>query len=131
MLLHASSFAQRFFYTQGLLHRRTLTYTDKSCTHKYFCTAMFFKIQVFSHTCTRACSFTEMSLNAHASTQRYSHTQILLRRDFPARRCFHTQKRFHAHIFLHRDIRDEFTLRNFAHTDAITNRGASTKETFT
>ena len=41
VLLHASSFAQRF-YTQGLLHRHTLTYTDKSFTHKYFCTAMFF-----------------------------------------------------------------------------------------
>ena len=63
-----------------------------------------------------------------------SHTKVPLRRDFPARRCFHTRKRFHTHthIFLHRDIRDEFTLSNFcAHTDAIANRGASTKEALT
>ena len=42
----------------------------------------------------------------------------------------HTETLLHAH-FLHRDIRDEFTLRNFAHSDAITNRGASTKEALT
>ena len=42
----------------------------------------------------------------------------------------HTETFLHTRFF-HRDIRDEITLRNFAHTDAITNRGASTKEAFT
>ena len=42
----------------------------------------------------------------------------------------HTETLLHTH-FLHRDIRDEFTLRNFARSDATTNRGASAKEALT
>ena len=68
------------------------------------------------HTHTHACSFTGMSLNAHASTQRYFHTKILLRRDFLARRCFHTRKRFYTHILLHRDDygRHQFCAKEFS-----------------
>ena len=66
--------------------------------------------------------------------------RMLLHRDILTQRYFYEDIFLHGdafihgnastHIFLHRDIRDEFTLRNFAHTDAITNRGASTKEAF-
>ena len=41
----------------------------------------------------------------------------------------------HTHTSFYTEISEmnfiEFTPRNFAHTDAITNRGASTKEAFT
>ena len=58
--LHTSSFAQRFFYMQVLLHRHTLTHTDRSFAHKYFCTVRFFRTGAFSqmhaHTHTHALS---------------------------------------------------------------------------
>ena len=81
IVLCASTFTQTYFdthwqvfYTQILLH------------------GAVFRIQVLSRTCRHACSFTGMSLNAHASTQRYFHTKILLRRDLRALRCFRAQR---------------------------------------
>ena len=69
-----------------------------------------------------------MLLHKDILTQRYFCEEIFLHGDA----FTHGNASTHTHIriFLHRDIRDEFTLRKFAHTDAITNRGASTKEAF-
>ena len=53
ILLHASTFTQTYF-------DNTLTHTDRSFTHKYFCTVRFFRTGAFSqmhtHTHTHALS---------------------------------------------------------------------------
>ena len=73
----------KFFCVEIVLCASTFTHTYLDTHWQVFytqilCTVMFFRIQVLSRTCRHACSFTGMSLNAHASTQRYFHTKILL-----------------------------------------------------
>ena len=116
VLLHASSFAQRFFYEQGLLHRHTLTYTDKSCTHKYFCTVIFFlDTGVFSHMHARmlfhmdvfkcACFYTEILSHKDTFTKRFSCTEMLS----------HTEALPHTHLFTQRYQRWIYTEELCAH----------------
>ena len=101
MLLHTSSFAQRFFYTQVLLHRHTLTHTGRSFTHKYSCTVSFLDTGAFSHMHTRmlfhrdvfkrACLYTEVFSHKGTFTQRFSCTEMLS----------HTRTLFYTHILVH------------------------------
>ena len=93
ILLSACTFTQTYFDTH--------THTDKSFTHKYFCTVMFFRYR---------CCLTHA--RTHALSQGCLSTRMLVHRDI------FTQKYFYAEIFLHGDAfthRDSFALRNFAH----------------
>ena len=79
-------------------------------------TRMLFHRDPFNCACfyTEIFSYKDTFMKIFSCTEMLSHTETLL----------------HTH-FLHRDIRDEFTLRNFARSDATTNRGASAKEALT
>ena len=71
---------RRFFYTQVLLRRHTLTHGDRCF---YTDTLhVFFSDWLFSHTHTRAGSFTGMFFNIiRCFTQIYFYTEILLHTD--------------------------------------------------
>ena len=87
VLLRRDSFRRKYFYTNILWH--TLTGLLHTNTFARWC---FLDTSAVSHMHTHACSLTGVSLNTHASAQKYFHTKILLRRDFLARRCLHTQR---------------------------------------
>jgi hypothetical protein len=97
--LHKSSFTQGLNGMQVLLHRGTLTHSDRWFYTQIllhgdvFAQASFFK---HTHTCTHAWSFTGMSLNAH----------VLRRLSFQnwdtfTQRCFHTEALTHTETLLH------------------------------
>ena len=123
ILLHARTFTQTYFdihwqvlYTQILLHRYASLDT---VVFSHMHARMLFHRDVFK--C--ACFYTEIFSHKDTFTKRFSCTEMLSHTE--------TLPHTHTHILIHRDIRDEFTPRNFAHADAITNRGACTKEAFT
>ena len=101
MLLHTSSFAQRFFYTQVLLHRHTLTHTGRSFTHKYSCTVSFLDTGAFSHMHTRMLFHRDVFIRACLYTEVFSHKGTFMQRFSCTEMLSHTRTRFYTHILVH------------------------------
>ena len=99
ILLHASTFTQTYF-------DNTLTHTDRSFTHKYFCTVRFFRTGAFSqmhtHTHTRMLFHREVFKRACFYTEVFSHNDIFTQRFSCTEMLSHTETLLHTYTFTQR-----------------------------